>query len=285
MKRATPSITVLSLAVLLASRGHSIAGEAVPKKDTAVGASKPAKAAKAELPNVRVTGSGYAQKLRRVAEEEKTFGDLRMKAKVIPDAYRYLMAEGIEKIEETGVEGAKKTAKLKSLCAGLKSNKNKVLILFEMSADDRDAFIILRKPPKDHVKLSQTLALTYSLQVEGGPLVNETWKVFGYPPGTNRWMEPRMKLCVLKDARFRLTVALPKDKKGEEISLSLSEVVVHKRGPDPASSIRSDLRQISLRSWEDITVKGAALNFHPGRWEIPEPPAGFDELLERLEKM
>jgi hypothetical protein len=256
-----------------------VTGKAEPAAEKKVAAPAP----KDEPADVRITGSGYLEKL-QVEEKEGTFGALRMKARAVPDAYRYLMAEGMEKIEKTGIGGPPKVAKLKSLCSESRSKKNLVLLLVDIWVEGADTYIILRTTLKSHLILSLGSPLSYSLQVEGAPPPTEVWKVFGYPPGTTRWTEPRMKLCVFKKIRLRLTVAIPKDRKKDEIGLSLKDAVVQTKSDDAASSIRTDLRQLSLRRWEDITIQGAVLNFSPARWDIPEPPAGFDELLERLEK-
>jgi len=42
--------------------------------------------------------------------------------------------------------------------------------------------------------------------------------------------------------------------------------------------------QLSSSGWDDQIVSELTFTFYPGRWSLPKPPAGFDDLLDRLER-
>lgn len=94
----------------------------------------------------------------------------------------------------------------------------------------------------------------------------------------------RQNLCVLEKLELELLSGTVNTKEREAIRLTLQGVGAQAWSPDPNDSINYGERQLSTRRWGDIEVDKLEVSFLPGQWKLPDPPAGFLELLERLEK-
>ena len=236
-------------------------------------------------PVQKISDSGYAQKLLELDAKQGTFNGLSVKASAIPDAYRYLMAVGLEEIEKQGLGGSLYLSKLKELNTRNRMHKGKILILVSLeTADDRTYCILTQEQTKKCFKIRQKIDVPFTIEGAEPRLQYEQYKVFEYPPGEVRGFS-RPKLCVLKKAVFRLVADRLKTGNQEPIRLGLPGIAVQTRSSDPNSSINAAERQLSIRKWGDILLKDAELTFTPATWDVPKPPDWFEELLTRLEKV
>ena len=271
------------------------AKEKAKPKDAAADKTKPkAEAKESQTPKpapkkeplkpVRISNTRYVENLEGMDEKRTSKGGVDLKVSVIYDAYRYYMAQGLAELESAGFQGAAFETRAIQLHKKQKKFKNRVLFRATISAGSGNSRIILSRSIEKHIALKQKSEKTLSVSRTKPKPIFEQWKVFEYPfaGGVKR---TRPMLCVTDRVEVEAFSSSVKIRDPEPIQFSLVGIAAQSVGKDPQSSLNVAERQLSLRRWEDITPRDAVVVFTPGRWRIPAPPKGFEELLRQLESI
>jgi hypothetical protein len=280
-------------ALLLLVSSPSPAGESGDEKPGAA-KSKPKTAAKetgqASKSDAELPATGYAKALRGAIGkiEVKESAGLKVKVDVIPDAYRYLMAEAYEELRKNGYPRWELQKKLRERYEKLKDKKGRVLFICELTPGGGKDHHFLQAALKDHVQVRSSVRKTAVVfDVEPQPAF-ESWQVFEQQREQRKVL--KKQLAKLNKLKFRVTAPL-KPEERDTLKISFRNLVrvtdrieEQKKDYRAFEGINTSLRQISSNSWADQTVPEITFELHPGTWQIPAPPAGFDELLKGVEK-
>jgi hypothetical protein len=255
--------------------------EAPPKK-----AAAPSKGA-IDLDKLRLPRGGYAEKLKVASAEQESAG-VRASVSVVPDAYRYSMALGFEEIRKASYGAVELEKKLKELHAKSKKYKGKAFYLVSLSSDGGKNHHFVQSALKEHVVLRGASKRTISGVREEPKPDFASWRVFEQRANQRNVLDKKLSEFT------RLTFEFTSDRKEgdkEPLTLSVNNLVrVTDRREEQKTDYRAfeginvSLKQISSSEWKSQIVPSITLKLYPGQWNVPEPPAGFDELLNVLEE-
>jgi hypothetical protein len=220
----------------------------------------------------------YVKAIDQLEAKVGSFGGIRMKVRVVPDAYRFRMAKGMVEIPPAKLGQSQGIARFQGIYEGCKAMKKRMIIQVTLSLVDPEAFLIFTKSPRTCFNVHQGVLLDYSLTSQP-KLDFETWTVHDHSTGA---VMREMPLWVGKQAFFTLTTEKPG--KGTKVRVIMNGPAVQKNGPDPINTIDARKRQLSIRLWKEIAVQGAVLTFDLDQLKMPKPPPGFEELLNRVEE-
>lgn len=225
--------------------------------------------------------SGYAERLKNVAYDSKESGGLRVEVTVIPDAYRYAMALGMEELEEADYAQEKLGAKLRALHKKHKSDRGKALFLVHLRGTGAKNHYFLTSTLKKHLALHQGKPKTFRLRAVSPKPRYRAWRIFEYVPDAPRRIS-RKKLSSFKSLRLEFISTTLKPHK-EPFTLTVKGLlrVPHTGG---VVSVNSAIHQISCFVLSRLGMSPIEVKFYPRRWRIPEAPEEFEEILKRLGK-
>jgi hypothetical protein len=292
MKRVVELAAVVSLAGLIAGPGveadEGQGGKAPKEAGTGGPAKKKAASPKRglDLDKLRLPPAGYARKLEVASDPQESAG-VRASVVVVPDAFRYRMALGFEEIRKASYGAVELEKKLKELHARNRKNKGKALYILSLSSDGGKNHHFVQSALKEHVLLRGKTKRTIVPAREEPKPEFAGWRVFEQKANQRNMLEK--KLSGFTKLTFEFT-ADRKEGDREPLTLSVQNLVrVTDRRDEQKTDYRAfeginaSLKQISSSDWKSQTVPAITFKLYPGRWNVPDPPAGFEELLRMLE--
>ena len=264
-------------------------GKAAKEGKTTAPAKKGADSSKGDidLDKLKLPRGGYAEKLMVKSAEQESAG-VRASVSVVPDAFRYSMALGFEEIKKASYGAVELEKKLKELHAKSKKYKGKALYLVSLSSDGGKNHHFVQSSLKDHVLLRGASKRTISSVREEPKPDFTSWRVFEQKANQRNMLEK--KLSEFTKVTFEFTSDRKEGDK-EPLTLSVNNLVrVTDRREEQKTDYRAfeginaSLKQISSSDWKSQIVPAITLKLYPGQWNVPEPPAGFEEILKLLEE-
>ena len=247
-----------------------------------------AKRKKVELPS-RLPRDGYAEELESVASENAEARDVRVSVNVIPDAYRYNMARGIEELARAGYQGKRLEKELRELHAEHKAKRGRVQFDVKLTGTGASTFFLQGKT-KSHVLLKHKTRKSFVVDAEKPKVKFTKWSVFELPPDQPRRVYKKA-LFRFNDLRFAVRARLKLDQR-DPIEIAIAKIVrVTARLPNDREGTTDDAfegvnlgqKQISATSWGRIELPNIELRLYPREWEIPEPPEEFEQVIRWCE--
>jgi hypothetical protein len=233
------------------------------------------------------TGCGkYADQLRDANLKSAKVSGLSLEASLIPNAYLFFMARGLDELDKAGYTGGRLVSELKSLHKKYRKYHKKPLILVKAHKDkDRDNMhFFLKVPIRRLLHLEQERQKTFTilpLKKSKKPKY-EKWQVFENRANVPRkiFRENLHRLEMLDLSLISSTVKM--DEK-DPIRLSFQGLiaVAHTGG---VQSVNPQTRQISTQGWREHFLSPKVLTFYPGRLKQIRPPRGYYDLLKRIDK-
>ncbi len=261
--------------------------EAKPRKAAEPPAKKTGSVPDIDWSKLQLPREDYAEKLRTAVAEEKDSAGLRAAVSMVPNAYRYYMALGFEELKKASYGKVELKKKLAELYAKHKGEKGKALFFVTLSSDGGKNHHFLQSAAKDHVVLKDKTKRTISISGEDPKPGFAQWRVFEQQANQRNMLQK--KLSELTKFSFRFTTSYKEGEK-EPMTLSFKDLVrVTDRREEQKTDFRAfeginvGLRQISSSDWKSQIVPEIQFALYPGRWHMPDPPEGFDELLSALE--
>jgi hypothetical protein len=282
---------IVVAAMLCASPSGAPAEDAPKAKPSGKAAPAEAKSAlpkgRLDLDKLRPSLKGYARKLEVHADDQESAG-VTASVRVVPDAFRYKMAVGFEELEKASYGTLELEKKLKALLAENRKYKGKALYLVSLSSDGGKNNHFIQSPLKNHVVLSgkskKTIG-TVNSEYKPGFVA---WRVFEQKANERNMLTK--KLSTFTKLAFEFTSDWKESDK-DPLTLSVINLVrVTDRREEQKSDYRAfegintSLKQISSSDWASQTVPTLSFKLYPGKWDVPEPPPAFEELLALLEK-
>ena len=244
--------------------------------------------AKAE-DGLRLPPVGFSKALKAGIRESSSVEGLRATVRLVPSAYRYAMAVGVEELTRSGYEGEELEKELRKLYARHKRSKGRCRISVELSTSGSRTYYFLQSSLKKHLELRAGTKKTIRVEDEKPKPRFENWQIFEQRHGQKRQIY-RKPLAPLDTLRFDLTAKLKPGSK-TPIELKIAGVV---RVRDRREEQRSDYRifeginlgtkQISSPGWASQILPLLELKFYPGRWEGASVPEEFKTILQWLEE-
>jgi len=289
--------TPRALWILSAILGSSIALEASPPPQAKAKAEKDKKAStdakkasdalspeKLQLPK-----PGFAGRLRKVLVAEESSRGLKARLEMVPSAYRYQMALGMEELARAGYGKIELAQKLKALHAKHKKERGKALFFVTLESSGGSANHFVQGSLSKHVGMRGKTQKSISISGEDPKVKVEKWRVFEQQADQRAAFDKSLM-------RFtKLTFQYTSDfKEGDKdpLTVQLKEFVAvtdpladkdNKSGARSHEGVNASLRQVSTPRWTDQVIPEIRLQLFPGKWNEPDPPRGFDEILEALE--
>ena len=226
---------------------------------------------------------GYARKLREAAVKVGKSEGVRLTVRLIPDAYRYEMAVGMEDLSKRGSDGPELLGKLRTLHRKHRKLAGKMLILAEL-APESGGHVLLTPKLKQHIRLeTQSKKTSFSVTtLTKKPPKPRSWEVYEYPIDQPRRLKKMALVHLDKTLRFSLLAKRPSGRTSDPVVVELAGVAVQMERKESTNSINARLRQISCQEWREIWADGLKAEFFPRKYKRPKPPQLFETLLEQL---
>jgi len=240
-------------------------------------------AAAAEPEVVALPADGYAEALRRAVVKEVNAEGLRVKVVAIPDAYRYLMAKGLEPLREAAGEiGKIAFSRVKELHAKHRSSKGKTMFLVSIAAEDAKTHYFLRAQLAGHTEVKTKGKQTIGVTDVKPDLRHETWQVFEQRDEFRGVR--KLKLASFRSLEYAVTYR-PQAKDKEPVVFSVSGLLRcgERKGVE---SVNVQMRQLGFANIRDQVVLPIAFTFQREQLDKPPPaaPAEFEAILKLLEE-
>ena len=232
----------------------------------------------------RLPKTGYRQLLEKIETQKEEVLGFEAKLTVVPDAYTWYMARGMEELVRARYDGKELAKRLKALHRKHKKQRGKVLFLLDLEPRGKAQHAFLTGRAKSHfaVRSGKRKVSLSEVAVEPKPRF-ASWQIFEYPPNAKRKVY-RKKLCEFRKMHMELITSSIKASQQEPIDFVVQRVLGGKQQKDPRDSVHVKLRQIAATELRQNYFEPIRFQIYPKRWKMPEPPEAFRETLERLNR-
>jgi hypothetical protein len=163
-----------------------------------------------------------------------------------------------------------------------KKFKGKAFFYVKLTTSKKGQYILFTKKFYQHVKLEQgKKKKTATVLQSKPPFELEVWQMFDGSLGR----PGRKALFAAEKLEMTVSSTTVRTDTTQPIRMMLSGLFTHSKSDSPYNSLNREARQISFKgTWNDLAVREFGVVLTPVHWDVPEPPEGFLEVLEKIGK-